>query len=182
MNQRIIQNILVAVWLALSAYDTVIGIPEYMLLAVFMSWLFSVAVAIKWASEIRITKFSKYAGLPVLAFAIFISFGMAIDFLTEISPELDEQYQRVVLVILQLILASIFSAVIVFAPLVVFYRKNFIFVVFMVCAPVIIFHAHSITTRVKFTTQLILSFEIVSMVLIICGSCVLARKYLEAVS
>ncbi len=176
MNRDLIANILATVWLVVWMYDLSFQLPEYLHPFVALGWGATMFASLKWKFIDTKNIYLKLVSLGVLAFVILISFGAALDYLAGISPKLEDRNHAIMLLLLQSIAASIFTAVVVFLPLISIYQRNLFVIVLLASLPTILIHCHGIYFSESLITKLILGLEILFMQLVIWIVCKIACK------
>jgi len=166
-------SILLTLWIFVWVYDLVFALPDNFLIVVLIGWLVTILAILKWSFNSSSNLYIRIASVIVIGFVIFATFGNALDFLTANSPKFDERYQRIILIIVQSVLASIFTAVLVAVPLVSIHRSHVLSIIILACLPTIILQLNSIL-NISLTFKLVILFEIVFRVLAIWCACLLA--------
>jgi|SaaInlLV_10m_DNA_4_1040232.scaffolds.fasta_scaffold08079_3 hypothetical protein len=170
-------SILITVWLFVWLYDLVFMLPDNIHLLVAIGWIITIYASYKWR-DMGHNTYSKIGSIAVLAFVIFATFGFAIETLVDISPRFDSKYQNIILVLVQSVIASFFTSVIVAIPLVSVHRNQLFYVVLLASVPIIFIQIHGMYSSESLASKLILGFEIIFRVLAVWLVCVLASKAL----
>ncbi len=123
MTTAVVRVVLVG-WLAVVAYDLVVGIEAAAQWIVATGWMATVVLAAGTGQRIRFGQVDQMASATVLSFVCFVSFGMLTDLnILESTKGLAHPW-RMLATAMESIIASVGAAAAVCIPLAVMFRRR----------------------------------------------------------
>jgi hypothetical protein len=158
-------------WLLIVLYDLIIGIPNSwgLLIVLIIAWLATGFIGAQWGFESKQSPCLKVAVLALLASVMFVTSGLSIEIVSEVSPDYNGLNFHAVIVGLMVegFAASVWTAAIVALPLAVVFQRNLFLVVLSISAPLLLFKLADLIVAQNAITGLIVVLETILMVLVV---------------